>query len=155
IGGTNDDQGNAIAADASGNVAVTGWTKSGNFPTQNAGQSSLNGGQDAVIFKLDARGARVFSAYLGGSGAPDPGNAVAFDGNGDVYAAGEESNTGLLSVVLQLVFGNSDNAFVNKYDGTGTLAWSQVLGGSSKDSATGIAVDAAGNAYVVGTTQSA
>jgi hypothetical protein len=154
IGGSNDEQGNAIAVDANGNVAVTGWTKSGNFPTLNAAQASLNGGQDAVIFKLDTNGALVFSTYLGGTGATDSGNAVAFDGAGNVYAAGEESSTGLLSTVLQLVFGSSDNAFVNKYDGTGALTWSQTLGGSSTDLATGIAVGASGDVYVVGTTNS-
>src|SRR4051812_24524907 len=52
IGGANDEQGNAIAVDASGNVAVAGWTKSNNFPIRAADDNAISGGQDAVVFKL-------------------------------------------------------------------------------------------------------
>jgi hypothetical protein len=154
IGGTGDEQGNAIAVDANGNVAVAGWTQSGDFPTLAAADASISGGQDAVVFKLDAAGALVFSTYFGGTAATDSGNAVGFDGAGNVYAAGEGSSAGALSVVLAAIFGTTDNAFVNKYDAGGALVYSQMIGGNGNDLATGLAVGAAGDVYVVGNTES-
>jgi len=46
------------------------------------------------------------------------------------------------------------NAFVAKLDSRGNLVYVTYLGGSGGDSAHGIAVDARGSAYVVGTTAS-
>lgn len=159
IGGSADEQANAIAVDANGNVAVTGWTKSTNFPTLDAADSTMGTGllvpvQDAVIFKLDADGALVFSTYFGGNEDTDSGHAVAFDAAGNVYAAGQASSGGLVLPILSPLLGGSDNAFINKYSPTGTLLYDQLLGGTGVDYATGLAVDAAGNAYVVGSTRS-
>jgi hypothetical protein len=46
------------------------------------------------------------------------------------------------------------DAFVTKFNPTGSLVYSTFLGGSQTDLAQGIAVDTAGNAYVTGTTAS-
>ncbi len=155
IGGTTgDEQGNAIAVDGSGNVAVTGWTSSANFPTLAADQSAISGARDAVVFKLDASGALVFSTYFGGTGITDSGNAVAIDAAGNVYVAGEASSTGVASGLLGAALGTSDNAFINKYSSTGTAVYKDLFGGSAQDLATGLAVGAAGDVYVVGDTQS-
>lgn len=53
LGGSNGEQGNSIAVDASGNVFITGFTFSDNFPTLNPFQAAHAGGQDAFIAKLD------------------------------------------------------------------------------------------------------
>ncbi|MDB5948100.1 MAG: hypothetical protein JWQ33_3126, partial [Ramlibacter sp.] len=138
-----------------GNVVVTGWTRSGDFPTVAASDNTISGGQDAVVFKLNAAGsALVYSTYFGGTGATDAGNAVAVDAAGNAYVAGQGSDSGLLSPLLALVFGTSDNAFVNKYASNGTLGYSKLLGGSANDLATGVAVGNAGDVYIVGNTQS-
>ncbi|MBL0427900.1 cadherin-like domain-containing protein [Ramlibacter alkalitolerans] len=150
IGGTGDDEGRGIAVDSAGNVAITGWTQSSDFPLANANDSSLAGTQDSVVLKLNASGGLVFSTYYGGNAGTDWGNAVAMDGSGNVYAAGQVSDRGIFS----LLFGTSDNAFVNKYSATGTLVYEQTVGGTGVDEAFGIAVDGAGEAYVVGRTNS-
>src|SRR4029077_2314460 len=54
---------------------------------------------------------------------------------------------------IQGTWGGSGDAFLTKLDATGSaLVYSTYLGGSASDSGTGIAVDPAGNAYVVGVT---
>ncbi|MCC5465376.1 SBBP repeat-containing protein, partial [Pelosinus baikalensis] len=62
------DQGSSITVDTSGNAYVTGLTLSPDFPTTpDAFQTTLKGGQDAFVTKLNLAGsALVYSTYLGG-----------------------------------------------------------------------------------------
>jgi hypothetical protein len=48
------------------------------------------------------------------------------------------------------VFSGDDDAYVAKLDASGNLIWNTFLGGSRSDLATALAVDGAGNIYVVG-----
>jgi hypothetical protein len=156
LGGGGDDAANGIAVDATGNVYLTGFTTSTNFPTKNPLQGSNGGGQDAFVAKLNASGtALVYSTYLGGGGT-DSGNAIAVDGAGNVYVAGSTSSTDFPTKnPLQGSNGGGQDAFVAKLNASGTaLVYSTYLGGSGTDSATGIAIDSSGNAYVSGTTAS-
>jgi hypothetical protein len=154
IGGAADEQGNAIAVDASGNIIVTGWTSSNDFPTLAANDATRSGTQDAVLLKLNASGSLVFGTYIGGTGNTDEGRAVAVDGAGNIYVTGQTTSSGLLDPVLALVLGSSDNAFVEKYSASGSLLYHKELGGGSMDLGTGIALGAGGDVFVVGNTQS-
>lgn len=89
LGGTTDQIGYAIAADASGNAYVTGETSSANgFPLVNALHCTIKGPQDAFITKLDAAGsAFLYSTYLGGSGY-DAATAIAVDSSHNAYITG-------------------------------------------------------------------
>jgi hypothetical protein len=166
--------GNAIAADAAGNAYVAGYTWSIDFPTVSAFQTGNNGDYDAFVVKLDPAGVPVFSSYLGGRTMDvagrvyddsDPGrggNAVAVDGAGNMYVVGY-TDSGLFPVTegaFQTRMKGSDDAFVAKISPSGALLYCTFLGGSENDStaynegANGIAVDAAGNAYVTGYTWS-
>ncbi len=100
----------------------------------------------------------AFSTYLGGS-QTDVGSSVALDTNGDIYIAGHTNSSNFPPGQNQGAFPNylgtnlSNNAFVAEMDPTGsTLIYSSYLGGNNGDTANGIAVDASGDAYVVGTT---
>ena len=65
LGGSDNDFGNGIAVDSSGNIHVVGPTVSTDFPIQNALQSTFVGTQDVFVSKLDASGsALVYSTYL-------------------------------------------------------------------------------------------
>ena len=54
IGGSSDDRGAAIAVDSSGEAYVTGSTASSNFPLASPLKSTLGGGRDAFVLKLNS-----------------------------------------------------------------------------------------------------
>jgi hypothetical protein len=157
LGGSSDEVGNAIAADASGNAYVTGSTTSTDFPTQNPLQASRNGAlADVFVTKLNAAGsALIYSTYLGGSGG-DEGHGIAVDASGNAYVTGSTYSTDFptQNPLQALPHGNAE-AFVTKLNAAGSaLIYSTYLGGSSEDKPWGIAADASGNAYVTGSTGS-
>ena len=160
LGGNGDDRGMAIALDGTGTAYVTGSTFSTDFPVLNAAQQNNAGGQDAFVTRLSADGRYLlFSTYLGGSGGtiafPEMGQAIAVDSAGNAYVTGFTSSTDFprLNAVQTGRRGQSD-AFVSKLTVLGALSYSTYLGGSSVEVGTGIAVDAAGDAYVSGYTYS-
>lgn len=102
----------------------------------------------------------VFSSVtpLNGSGV-DIGHAIAVDTAGNIYVAGSTASTDFIGSIIpggvQTSNGGDFDGFVAKIDPTGTtLLYSTYLGGNSVDEVEGIAVDAAGNAYLTGYTHS-
>jgi hypothetical protein len=156
LGGSSDDYGTSIAVDAAGNAYVTGHTDSTNFPTAHPLQPTYGGAGDAFVAKLSAAGsALVYSTYLGGSGV-EYGYGIAADAAGNAYVTGETASTNFPTAhSLQPAYGGSWDAYVAKLNAAGSaLVYASYLGGSDGDGGQGIAVDAAGNAYVTGVTNS-
>ncbi len=157
FGGRGTDLGGGIAVDAEGNAYLAGKTRSPDFPTANPLQPELRGSDDAFVAKLDPTGkALIYSTYLGGRGG-ETGAAIAVDGEGNAYVAGQTSSRDFPTVdALQPDYGGGAfDAFVAKVNADGSaLVHSTYLGGSSADAARGMAVDAEGNAYVAGFTLS-
>ena len=156
LGGSGSDYGYGIAADSSGNAYATGFTLSTNFPVLNAMQSSINGGIDAFVAKLNTSGAPVYSTYLGGNGS-DAGRGIAVDSSGNAAITGYTSSTDfpMLNAVQETYGGGVYDAMVAKLNAAGSsLLYSTYLGDSIMDSGIAIAVDAAGDAYVTGGTSS-
>jgi hypothetical protein len=156
LGGSQDDGGNSIAVDASGNAYVGGSTLSADFPTSSPIQATTGGGYDAFVAKLDAAGSSpVYTTYLGGAGS-DQVLGIATDSSGNAYVTGQTSSNDFpLANPLQATIGGSSDVFVAKLDAAGSaLTYSTYLGGSATEQGTGIAVDSAGNAYVTGWTLS-
>ena len=93
-----------------------------------------------------------YSTYLGGSD-DDRGYRVRVDSAGNAYVAGQTSSTDFpVSAALQPTFGGGDSdAFLAKISPTGSVLRSTYLGGSGNDGGVGLAIDAAGNAYMTGT----
>jgi hypothetical protein len=161
IGGSGYEGGSGIRVDAVGNAYVTGSTNSteATFPVAMGPDLTLNGDFDAFIAKVSADGTHlVYCGYIGGS-AGDYGRGIAVDPAGNAYVTGYAESTEAtfpVAVGPDLTYnGGTSDAFVAKVktDGTG-LDYCGYIGGSFDERADGIAVDAAGNAYIAGETQS-
>ncbi|MGP4076906.1 DUF7948 domain-containing protein [Halobacillus sp. K22] len=158
IGGSSYDEGRGIALDGSGNIYITGVTNSDDFPaTVGAFEStySLNG--DVFVTKLNPEGTDlIYSTYLGGS-AFEFGMDIAADEDGSAYVTGitRSDDFPVTGGAYDQTFSGSSDGFVTKLAPDGNaLVYSTYLGGSDDDSGEGIAVDAEGNAYVTGFTDS-
>jgi hypothetical protein len=157
LGGSGNDQGQAIAIDSSDNAYITGSTTSINFPTVGALQSSFGGGgEDAFVAKINSAGqALVYSTYLGGNGS-DLGGGIALDPSGNAYVTGTTSSSNFPVVnAFQPSLNGSQDAFVARLNASGSaLVYSTYLGGSSIEAGSAIAVGPGGNALVTGYTAS-
>ncbi|MGC8722526.1 MAG: SBBP repeat-containing protein [Acidobacteriota bacterium] len=163
LGGAGSDAGLAVAADASGDAYVTGYTYSTHFPTSpGAYQRALTAGQSADAFVTEfspTGGSLVYSTYLGGS-AFDAAYAIALASDGSACVAGDTYSTDFpVAFPVQAAnasasAGNSDT-FVSKLSPSGSaLSFSTYLGGSDTDQGRAIALDSSNNIYVAGTTYS-
>ena len=167
LGGTELEQGGGIAVDVSSNAYVTGSTGSADFPvTPGAFRTTYPGFRSAIAAKFNADGtALVYSTFLGGSafGGTD-GRAIAVDASGNAYLAGRTQSSNYPTTFGSFrkgYCGGFSDAFVTKLNADGTaLVYSTYLcgvdlnGGDDADDAFGIAVDATGNAYIAGYTDS-
>ena len=158
FGGTGSEAANAIALDpVTGNIAIVGNTTSPNvIASAGAVQATIGGGvQDAFVAYFDATGARKWSTYYGGS-ALDYGQAVCFDQNSNVIAAGATfSNNNIATPgASQPANGGDYDAYMVKINSLGQRLWGTFFGGTFYDYANGVAVDANGQTMIAGYTTS-
>jgi len=163
LGGAGEDAGRAIALNSAGDLYVAGQTASTNFPVAQALQTSYKGGDgDGFVTVLAPdRTHTVYSTYLGGAGL-DTVNGIAVDGANNAYVAGSADSTDFITSTAALgpsygagmAAATGSDAVVTKLTPSGALGYSAYLGGSGDDEGNGIAVDAAGHAYVTGVTYS-
>lgn len=130
----------AVPVDGSGTAAIAGFT-SGDLAATSAG---LN---DAFVAQYDTAGTQQWIFQLGSAGS-DTAWGVANDPSGNVYIAGEAGG----SLAGQTFNGGFSDAFVAKFAANGAFQWARLLGDTGNDTAQSIAVDAAGNSYLVGWT---
>ncbi|HJT18207.1 MAG TPA: SBBP repeat-containing protein, partial [Thermoanaerobaculia bacterium] len=159
FGGSGETAGYGIAIDGTGDAYVTGLVDAGaSAPPNTTGFQGTPGGDgDAFVEKVNTNLAPgssvVYFSYLGGS-LTDQGNAIAIDGSGNAYVAGStfSSNFPFTSGAYQKVYGGDlSDAFFAKVSADGkSLMYSTLFGGAAFDAAYALAVDAAGNGYIVG-----
>ncbi|MBZ5642600.1 MAG: choice-of-anchor D domain-containing protein [Acidobacteriia bacterium] len=160
------DLGNAITVDGAGNAYVTGQTSSVDFPGTvlfPASQGSFFFFFNTFVSKFNPAGsALVYSAVLGGQSfdSGEGGYGIGVDGSGNAIVAGTTDASNFPTVnPFQATFGGGfETGFVTKVAPDGaSLVYSTFFGGrnaSDQTNANGIAVEAAGNAFVVGSTTS-
>lgn len=159
VGGSNTGYLFDIALDAAGYVYGTGWYFS-SFPvTAGSYDVSFNGGGnqpggDAFVFKMkpDATGPLVYSTYLGGS-SDDYGNRICVDNAGNAYVTGYTASNNFPATAgsFDNSFNGGSDVFVTKLNPAGSaLVYSTYLGGTQGEAGNGIAVNAAGEAFVTG-----
>ncbi len=160
LGGTEYVKGIAVAGD--GNVWAVGSSASSSLTTVSPLQGTFGGGvRDAFVAEVTLNGATpdgpelLYASYLGGSN-PDMANAVAVDAFGEVVVAGFTTSSEFPAVAaFQGTLAGGADAFVYRLDpSTMMVTLSSFLGGTVYDEAFGVAVDAAGDIYVGGVTQS-
>jgi len=175
IGGNSENFPTAMAMDSANHVFITGYTYAGDFPTMNPYQANSAGGVDGFVTEVSADGASlVYSTYLGGSNYDYP-YGIALDGSGDIYVAGTTNSLDFpVANAFQGTASANQNGYYGQYgfltkftpDGA-TLTYSTYYAGSQNvvqscygqpcwpgpySSVSGIAVDAGGNVYVGGVT---
>jgi beta-propeller repeat-containing protein/putative Ig domain-containing protein len=137
IGGSLGETGTGLAVDSSGNAFLAGYTGSTDFPvTAGAAATRFSGSSYAgYVIKLNASGtARTYATYVNNGYLW----SLAIDASGNAYVATNDTRIGIFKV-----------------NGTGTsFSYSTFYGvlNATQERAQAIAVDSAGNAYVVGYT---
>jgi hypothetical protein len=159
LGGTEGDGAGAIALDASGDAYVTGGTNSPDFPTTpGALQTTLLNPTGSFITKLNPTGsALLYSTFLSQGVTA----GIAVDRYGNAYVTGTTLSADFPTTqgAYQTTpnyggEGRVQDTFVSKLNATGSaLVYSTYFGATDTDGM-GIAVDAAGSAYVAGFTNS-
>jgi hypothetical protein len=159
IGGSGDDNGNALALDDAGNAYYAGSTASPDFPTTPGALKTsvepsvlING----YVTKLDRRGRLAWSTYLGGP-TRDSAWGIDVDRRQDIYISGSTiGDFPVTAGAAQTTFGGVRDWFVAKLDRSGSsLDWATYLGGSDYDGlAPALRVDRRGRVDVVGPTAS-
>jgi len=151
------DSGRGIAVTNDGSYYVTGQSKSSDFPTQNAFDTTLNGSNDAIITKFTRNNSLLWSTYFGGGGQVDIARDIAVASDGSCYVTGETTS---IDFPTKNAFDNTHNggltdAFVAKFAANGSLLWSTYLGGGGDmDNGQSIAVATDGSCYIIGETTS-
>jgi uncharacterized protein (TIGR03437 family) len=176
FGGSQDTTPRAIGVDSSGNAWIAGDTLAPDFPvTPGAAQSKYAGGAsapgygaygDAFLAKIDPAGSKLLYATYWGGSSSDVAYALSVDAAGNAYIAGATSSSDfpVTSGTFQTQYAGppadptapdpAGDAFIAKFSPTGTALWSTYWGGASADAAYALTLDAIGNVYFAGTTES-
>jgi hypothetical protein len=142
----------AVASDAAGNCFVTSdllgvWDLGDGVMVTN---SSWDGTVHTLLAKVDGTGKTLW-AREAASGAWNTPRAIAADAEGNCYVTGEFNGYSIVfgqSVVVGL---QTNEVFTAKFDSMGKPLWANRFGNGQYEEARGIAVDGAGNCYMIGT----
>ncbi|MFO0875887.1 MAG: SdrD B-like domain-containing protein [Gemmataceae bacterium] len=154
VGGTGDEEGLAIATDATGQAHVAGRFQGAVDFDPGPGQALLTsqGDSDLFVARYNESGGLVWARRVGGPGS-DAALGVGVDAAGNVYVTGTFRGTVDFDPGPGLTFltsaGDSD-AFVLKLDSTGTFQWARRLGNGGSDEATALVVSPLGTVFLTG-----
>ncbi len=148
--GTFSTYGTGISVDANGNIFMGGYTYLSSGIASSGHQNTYGGGGDAFLTKYNDQGTLQWGTYYGGSSG-EFATDVQCDGNDNVYLIGTtQSSSGIASSGHQNTFGGGRDAFIAKFNNSGTRQWASYYGGSANDDFNAIAFDTAQNAYLAG-----
>lgn len=165
LGGSVIEEVRQLAIDSSGNLLLTGWTLSPDFPTTaTALRSTYGGSGNAFVARVNPSappsGFLLYSTYLGGSGG-DVAYGVTSDSSGNLYVAGYTISTDfpVTPDAGESTFGDGVEGFLVKFNptvaGSGALEYGSYFGTTGFHVATGIAVGPDGSMFIGGYTTDA
>ncbi|RLD65107.1 MAG: hypothetical protein DRI84_07505, partial [Bacteroidetes bacterium] len=147
-GSTGVDDGWGVGTDALGNIyACGGFNGSVTFGTTTL---SSTGGRDMYLVKYNSTGTVQWAVKGGGSSASERGRAIAVDAAGNSYVTGYFYSSATFGSITVTSNGGYD-VYIAKYNNAGVSQWVKTIGSSGDyDEAFDVAIDAAGNSFVVG-----
>ncbi len=166
MGGSGRDQIKAARLDSAGRLYVAGSTETNDLvATTNTYQAANAGLTDIFIAVIDTTPGKGFPilyfSYAGGTGNDIP-LAMALDSSGNIYITGTTNSTDFPTAGSAIQTAGAGSNIVSGFvlelnpglsSGTSSLVYSSYLGGTTgNQSANGIALDASGNIYIIGTT---
>ncbi len=161
--GSGGSQGNSVAIDAAGFVYLAGTTTT---PIDDNDSNRIDtiyqfidstyyGNKDAYLMKFDSNGNRIWGRYYGGSN-DDWGNGVSTDNYNNVYLVGTTQSDNNIATATYNEFQTSkstgSDAFLVKFDSSGTCKWGTYYGGGGEDFGNAIDIDTYNNIFIGGTT---
>jgi hypothetical protein len=165
IGGVDTDQPQSVTVDSSGNIIVAGYYADATLNIYAANGTTILftltniGGVDGFVVKYDSSGTPLWARKLGGTNSGDEPYTVCVDSSGNIIVGGTYSSNPLniyaangttVSFTLPNAL-NGAEAFVVKYDSSGTPVWARRLAGTANNNYTqSVSTDSSGNIIVVG-----
>jgi len=141
----------ACAVDLNGNVYVRGGTTSTSGIAAGGYQTSVTqNGLAGFVVKFNSAGQRIWATYTDGTSALF--TQIAVDITGNVYVTGETAEYwDFNATVHQTSYGGGSlDAYLIKINANGTLGWKTYYGGNGDDYGKSVSVDANGNIYLTG-----
>jgi len=155
LGGSIAQEATSLALDSSGNVYVTGWTCSPDFPTHLGAQNAFAGCDDAFVTKLSGDLSTLLSSTFIGGEFYDGAFSIALNSLGDVYIVGVTGSKRfpINSNSYDISLNGTTDAFVAKLTNSlNNISQITYVGGSNEDWAKCITIDSSNNVYMAGWT---
>ncbi|MGB5075353.1 MAG: SBBP repeat-containing protein [Bacteroidota bacterium] len=156
LGGEQEESVERLALDSEGNIVLTGYTASTQFPLAgNTLQKRQGGLIDAFVASMDPNGALRWCGYLGGVEV-DKANGIAIDKHDNILISGftGSRNFPLAGKSILDRKGGGYDVFITQFSPGGGYLWGSFYGGETHDISYGLGMDPQGNAVVVGGTES-
>jgi len=141
IGGSNNDAGGSIAVNAAGEVFVSGYTTSSNFPTTVATDNTYLASSVVNYFalKLSANGSTLLYSRILGNGSPitqqtqtaSKGAHICINSNNEAFVYSQTGSTNRYQITAnayQTVLSGSTDLVLTKLNATGTITYSTYIG---------------------------
>lgn len=157
-GGTAGDVLSSVTCDGSGNVYIAGTTiSSSGISTAGSYQPVYTGGVggDAFVARFSKTGSLQWGTYFGGSGS-ETANALTKNQSGAIYLTGATTSTSGIATpgTFQDTLGGVQDAFVVKFDTSGSRIWATYFGGELGDIGFGIFCNTLSYLFIAGSTKS-
>ena len=153
MGGSGNDQGQGIAVDSTGNIALTGYFD-GTDASFDSTTLASNGEDDFFVTRLDSNG-NVLWAYSFGADERDVSFKIGLSSAGDIYTVGYFNDTvdfapGPTVENISAFNTRFSDLFIQKLSPQGTLLWAKAIGGFGLDEAQGLHVEDNGQITLTG-----